>query len=109
MSVRRRRGTGSTAPSRTSRPATSASTGPSRATRSSSGVRGVIEDADALGTHLRCDRLVSTTTGRGEVVIHDVVTNLGPAPVAAPFLYHVNIGAPLWAPGARLVISSAEV
>jgi hypothetical protein len=72
-------------------------------------VRGVIEDADALGTHLRCDRQVRTTTGRGEVVLHDVVTNLGPAPVAAPFLYHVNLGAPLWSPGAELDIPSRGV
>jgi Domain of unknown function (DUF4432) len=72
-------------------------------------VSGVIEDADALGTHLRCERTVRTTTGRGEVLVHDVVTNLGPDPVAAPLLYHVNIGAPLWAPGARLVVPSSEV
>jgi hypothetical protein len=72
-------------------------------------VQGVIEDADALSTHLRCDRRVRTTTGRGEVVVHDVVTNLGPAPVAAPFLYHVNLGAPLWSPGAEVVISSRGV
>jgi hypothetical protein len=72
-------------------------------------VSGVVEDADALGTHLRCERTVRTTTGGGQVVLRDVVTNLGSKPVAAPVLYHVNIGAPLWAPGARLVISSAEV
>jgi hypothetical protein len=70
---------------------------------------GVVDDADALGTHLRCERTVRTTTGRGEVVVRDVVTNLGAAPVAAPLLYHVNLGAPLWAPGARLVTSSREV
>jgi hypothetical protein len=72
-------------------------------------VQGVIEDADALGTHLRCDRRVRTTTGRGEVVVHDVVSNLGPAPVAAPFLYHVNLGAPLWSPGAEVAVPSRGV
>jgi len=72
-------------------------------------VHGVIEDAEALGTHLRCERRIRTTTGRGEVVLHDVVTNLGPVPVAAPFLYHVNLGAPLWSPGAELEIPSGEV
>lgn len=72
-------------------------------------VRGVIEDADALGTHLRCERRVRTRTDRGEVVLHDVVTNLGPAPVAAPIPYHVNLGAPLWPPGAELEVPSTEV
>jgi hypothetical protein len=72
-------------------------------------VSGVVEEADALGIHLRCERRVRTTTGRGEVVLHDVVTNLGPASVAAPFLYHVNLGAPLWSPGAELQIPSHDV
>lgn len=72
-------------------------------------VRAVIEDADALGAHLRCERLVRTTTGRGEVVVRDVVTNLGAEAVAAPFLYHVNLGAPLWSPGARLEVPSRRV
>lgn len=72
-------------------------------------VSGVVEDADALGTHLRCERTVRTVTGQGEVVLRGVVTNLGAEAVAAPVLYHVNIGAPLWAPGARLVTSSTEV
>jgi hypothetical protein len=72
-------------------------------------VRAVIEDADAFGTHLRCERLVRTTTGRGEVVVRDVVTNLGAEAVAAPFLYHVNLGAPLWTPGARFEVASHDV
>jgi Domain of unknown function (DUF4432) len=72
-------------------------------------VRAVIDDVDALGTHLRCERLVRTTTGRGEVMVRDVVTNLGAEAVAAPFLYHVNLGAPLWSPGARLEVASREV
>jgi hypothetical protein len=72
-------------------------------------VRAVLEDVDALGTHLRCERLVRTVTGRGEVVVRDVVTNLGADAVAAPFLYHVNLGAPLWSPGARLEAASREV
>lgn len=72
-------------------------------------VRGVVEDADALGAHLRCERLVRTTTGRGEILVRDVVTNLGATAVAAPVLYHVNVGAPLWSPGARLEIASRKV
>jgi hypothetical protein len=72
-------------------------------------VSGVVDDVTALGGHLRCERTVTTTTGRGEVVVRDVVTNLGAREVAAPLLYHVNLGAPLWSPGARLRAPSAEV
>ncbi|MEU4235414.1 aldose 1-epimerase family protein [Nonomuraea sp. NPDC026600] len=72
-------------------------------------VTGVIEEMNALTTHLRCERVIETTTGTAQVVIHDTVTNLGPRTEAAPFLYHVNIGAPLWAPGARLHMSSEHV
>jgi hypothetical protein len=72
-------------------------------------VHGVVEDATALGVHLRCERRVQTTTGRGEILLHDVVTNLGPAAVAAPFLYHVNLGSPLWSPGAELQVPSRTV
>ncbi len=72
-------------------------------------VTGEIDDAEALGTYLRCRRTVRTTTGRAEVLVRDVVTNLGAGTVAAPLLYHVNLGAPVWSPGARLVAASREV
>ncbi len=72
-------------------------------------VTGVLTDADALGTHLRCERQVSTALGTPRVTVTDTVTNLGASPEAAPMLYHVNIGAPLWSPGATIEINSNEV
>lgn len=72
-------------------------------------VTGVIEDSDALETHLRCERAIRTVCGRGEVQVRDVVTNLGPVTVPAPMLYHSNFGAPLWQPGSRLELPSGKV
>ena len=72
-------------------------------------VTGVIEDMDALETHLRCERTIRTMCARGDVLVRDVVTNLGPATAAAPMLYHSNFGAPVWQPGACLELPSREV
>lgn len=71
-------------------------------------VRGVVTEVDAFGAHLRCERRIRTTTGSGRVSVHDTVTNLGAHATSAPWLYHVNIGAPLWSAGARLAIQSVQ-
>jgi hypothetical protein len=39
------------------------------------------------------------------VLVADRTVNLGTEPEPAPVLYHVNLGAPLWAPGASLAIA----
>lgn len=67
-------------------------------------VAGVVEEAGALGPHLRLTRAITTRSGEGRVTITDVTANLGAQPEPAPLLYHVNLGAPLWAPGARLTV-----
>lgn len=67
-------------------------------------VSGVIEEGDALDAHLRCARRITTRTGSGLLTVSDTVTNLGPRSLPAPMLYHVNIGAPLWSPGARVSV-----
>lgn len=72
-------------------------------------VTGVVEEAAALGPHLRLLREITTRTGEGRVSITDVTTNLGARPEPAPLLYHVNLGAPLWAPGARLTVDATDV
>ena len=41
--------------------------------------------------------------------LEDVTTNLGDEVVAAPLLYHVNLGAPLWSGAARLAITADAV
>jgi hypothetical protein len=72
-------------------------------------VSGEIREASALAVDLRCRRTITTTTGSGMLEVADEVTNHGPATEPAPMLYHVNLGAPLWTPGARLELASAGV
>jgi hypothetical protein len=63
----------------------------------------------ALGPHLRVIREITTRTGEGRVTLTDIVTNLGAHPEPTPLLYHVNLGAPLWGPGARLAVDGEQV
>jgi hypothetical protein len=66
-------------------------------------VRGVVLDGD-----LELQRTITTSVGAGEVRVVDVVRNRGSAIVPAPILYHVNLGAPLWSPPARLSVGATE-
>jgi hypothetical protein len=54
-------------------------------------------------------RRVVTTVGRGIVRLDDRVVNDSAWTAAAPLLYHVNIGAPLWGAGAFLETDAGEV
>ena len=67
-------------------------------------VRATMREAAALGPCLETERTVTTWTGVGRVRVEDRTVNRGRSPEAAPVLYHVNLGAPLWAPGARLAV-----
>lgn len=49
------------------------------------------------------------TVRSGGATLRDVCRNEGAEPEPAPFLYHVNLGAPLWAPGARLALAAGRV
>lgn len=66
-------------------------------------------EADALAFRLEVERTVRTRTGEGVLEVHDVTRNLGSAPEPAPLLYHVNLGAPVWQPGATVRVSGGEV
>jgi hypothetical protein len=70
---------------------------------------GTLFEGDALGPRLELRREWSTRTGEGVVELTDRTRNLGTAPEPAPLLYHVNLGAPLWAPGAQLSVTSEGV
>ena len=61
-------------------------------------VRGSIADADFV-----LEREWRVKAGTGTVSLRDVCRNTGSSTEPAPFLYHVNLGAPVWAPGARLL------
>jgi Domain of unknown function (DUF4432) len=65
-------------------------------------VRGRIAEADTLGSQLEVQRTWRTRVGEGRVELIDVVRNRGRETEAAPMLYHVNLGAPLWSEGAEL-------
>jgi hypothetical protein len=67
-------------------------------------VSGRVVESDALDAYLECRRTVTTRTGTAQLAVTDVVTNHGITPVAAPMLYHVNLGAPVWTPGARVEV-----
>ena len=67
-------------------------------------VRAVVEEAPfVLGREWR------VRAGSGTATLRDVCRNTGTEPVPAPFLYHVNIGAPLWSAGARVHVDGADV
>ena len=65
-----------------------------------------MSEVSALGHRLELERTWTTRTGEGRLELVDVTRNLGPEPEAAPLLYHVNLGAPLWSPGATLSLQT---
>jgi hypothetical protein len=68
-------------------------------------VRAAMREAAALGPCLETERTITTWTGAGRVRVEDRTVNRGRRPEPAPLLYHVNLGAPLWAPGATLAVA----
>lgn len=69
-------------------------------------VAGTVRTAELYGRHVVVEREIVTGTGRPSVEVRDVVRNLGHGPAAVPLLYHVNLGAPLLRPGARLAVEA---
>lgn len=67
-------------------------------------VRGLIGHTSLAGPRIVVEREIVLTTGAPVVRVEDVVRNVGDTPAAVPLLYHVNLGAPLVAPGSRLVV-----
>ena len=68
-------------------------------------ITGVVDDTDPPSP-LQVQRSIVTRVGSGRVEISDITTNLGDAPAAAPILYHLNFGYPLWHGAATLEIPS---
>jgi Domain of unknown function (DUF4432) len=71
-------------------------------------VRGRVSEVGALAFHLELSRTWTTRAGEGRMTLVDVLRNRGREPEAVPMLYHVNVGAPLWADGAELVLDTLE-
>jgi hypothetical protein len=68
-------------------------------------VEATMREAGALGPCLQTRRTITTWAGAGRVLVADRTRNVGAKPEPAPLLYHVNLGAPLWAPGATLAFA----
>ncbi len=72
-------------------------------------VRGVVDEARLFGAKLRLETVVSTKVGQPWFAIRDTVTNISAEPGDMELLYHINFGAPLLEPGARVVAPAAKV
>jgi len=72
---------------------------------------GVIESTALFGASFRVHRTVkaSTSVAGAELHIVDTVTNIGIDDAPLSMLYHVNLGAPLIAPGTRVAMDSTRV
>lgn len=69
-------------------------------------VRGLVAHTSLGGPKIVVEREVVATTGRPAVEVRDIVRNVGDRPTAVPLLYHVNLGAPLLAPGGTLEVAA---
>jgi hypothetical protein len=65
--------------------------------------------ATVLDPPFELSRRVVTTTGRGVLRIDDRVVNVSEWTAAAPLLYHVNLGAPVWDGEAYLETDAQDV
>ena len=71
-------------------------------------VRGTVGHTHLYGPRVVVEREVVAATGQPSVEVRDVVRNCGDEAVGVPLLYHVNLGAPVLHPGARLLVEAAE-
>jgi len=72
-------------------------------------VTGVVDESRFHFQKLRLTSTLRLKPGDMNVRIHDVVENRGGNPADTQLLYHVNVGEPLLAPGAKIVLPVAEV
>jgi hypothetical protein len=63
---------------------------------------GQMQQVTKRGRCIEITRTIRTRTNASTLSVVDVLTNKGPRVAPIPMLYHVNIGAPLWAPGVAL-------
>jgi hypothetical protein len=66
-------------------------------------VRGKVREATVFGENLELTRSITTYLGSQSILIHDEVANLGYRTTEHMILYHINIGFPVIAEGARLI------
>jgi hypothetical protein len=69
-------------------------------------ISGQIRESTVYGPDLELSRRLVFHVGAPVVEIHDRVTNLGWRPTPLMILYHFNLGFPVVAPGAEIVVDS---
>ena len=69
---------------------------------------GEMREAELFGENLVLRRTVSSRLGEASIAVADEVVNEGFTPQPMMFMYHCNVGWPLLAPGAEIVIPSLE-
>ncbi len=67
-------------------------------------VCGVVDEARMFGNKLRMVSTISTGFGQPGFTVTDAITNLSAEPGELELLYHINFGAPLAEPGAKVVL-----
>ena len=72
-------------------------------------VSGDLRETDVFGSDLLLRRRITLPMGERVVHVEDEVVNQGFAPAAVLILYHVNLGYPVVADGARLIGPAAQV
>ena len=72
-------------------------------------VRGIVDEARLFGNKMRMETVISTKVGQPWFAISDTISNLSAEPGDLELLYHVNFGAPLLEPGARVLLPAAKV
>jgi len=71
-------------------------------------VEGEVRQASVFGEALVLRRRIELDVGGRALRVSDTVTNAGYAPTPHALLYHVNLGWPLVAPGARVALAAGE-
>ncbi len=72
-------------------------------------VTGELRETDVFGADLLLRRRITLPMGETVLHVEDEVINGGHAPAALMILYHLNLGYPVVAEGARLITPRAEV
>ncbi|MBX3427123.1 MAG: DUF4432 family protein [Pirellulales bacterium] len=79
------------------------------ATKGTINLRGVVDESRLQSQKLRLMTTLTTAFGSSSWKWHDEVTNLGGSTATMQMLYHINVGEPILAPGARLVAPVTSV
>jgi len=72
-------------------------------------VTGELRETDVFGADLLLRRRITLPMGETVLHVQDEVENQGHAPAALMILYHLNLGYPVVADGARLITPPAEI